>query len=45
MDWQKPASVEFRYTVDKNDFTYESTKYTWKYVDWTPCSVSCGKGN
>ncbi|XP_060559602.1 LOW QUALITY PROTEIN: A disintegrin and metalloproteinase with thrombospondin motifs 3-like [Ruditapes philippinarum] len=42
--WQHPAQYEFSYTVDKDDYTLEKNKYVWKYEDWSPCSVSCGKG-
>lgn len=44
MDWQQPARINYAYTVDKDDFTLEKNKYKWRYMDWTPCSVTCGKG-
>lgn len=44
MDYRHPAQYEYHYTVDKNDFTLEKNKYVWKYEEWSPCSVSCGKG-
>ncbi|XP_052265428.1 A disintegrin and metalloproteinase with thrombospondin motifs 2-like [Dreissena polymorpha] len=44
MDWKIPASLDFAYTIDNNDFTWEKSKYTWKFEDWSPCSVTCGKG-
>ncbi|WAQ96957.1 ATS3-like protein [Mya arenaria] len=44
MDWQVAAGLEYNYTVDNEDYTLERNTYTWKFEDWTPCSVSCGKG-
>jgi len=44
MSYKTPASVNYSYTVDQDDYTLEKTKYFWKYENWSPCSVTCDKG-
>ncbi|KAL3876085.1 hypothetical protein ACJMK2_033966 [Sinanodonta woodiana] len=44
VDLTQKASVNYRYSVRKDDFTLEKTKYLWKFETWSECSVTCGKG-
>ncbi|XP_070185529.1 A disintegrin and metalloproteinase with thrombospondin motifs 3-like isoform X2 [Littorina saxatilis] len=38
------ASVTYKYSINKNDFTLERRKYKWMFKDWSQCSVTCGEG-
>lgn len=38
------AIVNYEYTVKKDDFTFEKSKYEWVFDYWTDCSVTCGTG-
>ena len=38
------ASVKYKYTVPKDDYSYEAMLYEYKYEGWSECSVTCGTG-
>ncbi|GFR60344.1 A disintegrin and metalloproteinase with thrombospondin motifs 3 [Elysia marginata] len=38
------TSVLFRYSVPKDDFTFEKNRFIWKFKSWSQCSVTCGIG-
>ncbi|KAL5018314.1 hypothetical protein ScPMuIL_004036, partial [Solemya velum] len=44
VDYNYDADVTYRYTVRKDDYTYEKNRYHWQFENWSECSVSCGTG-